>query len=67
MTLKELFIGGHILYADCPLSRCELDDAVDQQEWISMWDDFANRNRVERSLHGHGTIPFGVRSTPARN
>jgi hypothetical protein len=37
VALKERLIDRDILQPENPLAAFELDDTVDQQEWIAVW------------------------------
>lgn len=48
VTLEKRVTHCHILYAYCPFPVIDLDDTVDQQERISMWNDLLNLPGVKQ-------------------
>jgi len=52
VPLKEWFVNAHLLDADDTHARDQLDDAVDQQKWITMWEQLLDCLGVENGFHG---------------
>src|SRR5438270_6372694 len=59
MALEKVFIHRHVLDRDDPLERLDLDDAINQQERVTVRNDGLNLSDV----HEVWSSEFGVRSS----